>query len=345
MYSELSEAISKKLKKVRKYISNSDLEYFYIMLLYLKYLCDNNKYTYEEVIKEKSIEKYIKEFSPLLKGIYNLYKDTDVNKLLTFIQFEDLKNLIYNFIDSYKINKIDIIDNNKKVIYLTNSYPFSIYDVNGGILYSNYDSVRINERKCELFKLIDKMLNIKNAYKTQIDKNDVLEDSLIYIYDDTLKYRYIKSINILECVYKYVRNFPNNKLIFETKYNKIATLKYRFYYERLRRVIMLNKSDTVYLEYNTDLSNKVSIIMYDSTKDINLKKIIENDRKQKDILVKVTLDEICENNGKIGFRIYQNKSKETRNINDIVDENSRLINNLTIINEIIKEEVDKLINR
>lgn len=345
MYNELFEQISKKLKKVHKYVPNSDSENFYIMLLYLKYLCDNKKYTYEEVIKSETIEKYISEFSPLLKGIYSIYKDCEINKLLVFIQFENLKTLIYDFLNNYKNNKINILDKDKKIAYLTNTYPFCIYDTNGGALYSNYDSERINERKCELFKLLDKMLNIKNEYKKQINQNDISNNSLIYIYDDALTYRYIKNIDILNCVYKVINKFPNNEIIFETKYNKISTLKYRFYYEKLRRVIIIKDSDTVYMQYNIDLNDKVSIVMYDESKGDALNKIIENDRKQKDVLVKVSTDEIYENNGKIGFRLYQNKSDQTRNINDIVDENSRLIANLSIINDEIKEEVDKLINR
>ncbi len=74
--------------------------------------------------------------------------------------------------------------------------------------------------------------------------------------------------------------------------------------------------------------------------------IIKSNRKIKDVLIKTNENEIRSNNCRIGFRLYQmNLETKNRGINDIVDQNTLLINRLSNINKRVEVEIDKLFNR
>jgi len=116
----------------------------------------------------------------------------------------------------------------------------------------------------------------------------------------------------------------------------------------MSKVLLFDEANT-FVYYENKKDDKVSIINYNKDK-INslekLNKIIEINRKQKDILVKTTIEDIKNNCYRIGFRLYQEASVDsTRNINEIVDENTRLIDRLARLNNEIEQEINKLINR
>ena len=96
-------------------------------------------------------------------------------------------------------------------------------------------------------------------------------------------------------------------------------------------------------------STEISIINYDKDKINSLDKlynIIKTNRKQKDILVKTTYNELRENNLRIGFNLYQlEKENKVRDINKIIDENTRLLEQLNDINEDVENYWNKLFTK
>ena len=77
-----------------------------------------------------------------------------------------------------------------------------------------------------------------------------------------------------------------------------------------------------------------------------LEQIIKLNRKQKDVLVKVTPEDIRQNNYRLGFKLYQTEMKgENKSINELVDENTKLVDLLANINQDIELELNKLINK
>ena len=63
-------------------------------------------------------------------------------------------------------------------------------------------------------------------------------------------------------------------------------------------------------------------------------------------LFKTNGKEILDNNSRIGFSLYElDKNDEIKDINKIVDENTKLLEGLNRINETVEEEINKLLNR
>ena len=118
----------------------------------------------------------------------------------------------------------------------------------------------------------------------------------------------------------------------------------------LNTVILYDEHDTFLIfKYKKGNDENVSIINYDNVKNKSLEKlheIINNNRRQKDILTKTTITDIRRNYYRIGFKLYQNKlTPDVININDIVEDNTRLIGKLSELNSKIELEINKLINR
>ena len=115
-----------------------------------------------------------------------------------------------------------------------------------------------------------------------------------------------------------------------------------FYYDHIKYVYKIDH------HYFVEMTGKVELD-YDKSKIKSLDRlyeIIDNNRRMKDVLTKTTIKNIKENHFRIGFRLYQNKLvNDIRNINEIVDENTRLLSRLNSLNSDIAKEIDKLINR
>lgn len=77
------------------------------------------------------------------------------------------------------------------------------------------------------------------------------------------------------------------------------------------------------------------------------KEILKNvNRKQKDILVKITKQDIINNNYRIGFNLYQlEKTNKIKDINKIVDQNTRYLQRLNTLNQQVETQINKLLNR
>lgn len=349
MLNNLKEEIRKTLTRESKYVSNSNIKRHFIGLIALKYCYDKNKFNYEDLIKEENYKKITEYTNDTdLKILLSRLIDLNVIKLFIHIQYEDLQKIVKEYLKSDTIG-IKIINNNFKKICISNKFDEFIYDTKGNTTYVT-DRYNITRFDIAMFKLFDKIFEIENKYETY---NNISLDNYeyVYLYNNTPKYRFLKESD--NDHYKIIREllYKNKKLkiYLHTDYKKISNLKdARYIIEYMSKVILFDELNTfVYCE--TKEEDKISIINYNKDKIKSLDKlfqIIENDRKQKDILVKITGEDIKNNNYRIGFKLYQTGMEESiRNINEIVDENTRLIDRLSRINSEIEQEINKLINR
>ena len=147
-------------------------------------------------------------------------------------------------------------------------------------------------------------------------------------------------------------------IIINTNYKTISTMDKLTFTNNLSKIIINSKREKneSFLIYKPKSNHSmteektVSIILYDSDKIKNvdqLKKIIDEDKENKENLIKITYQDFLDNNCRIGFKIYSTeKAKEyVKTINEIVDQNRKLIDKLNNIDYTIGSEIDNLINR
>ena len=339
MIEELRNDVSRLLKITNRITNHRFTDPFVLYLIYLKHLCDTNKYKYEEVINDNNLYdlfSFVETFKKTNK------EEFPINKLLRNISIYDSKELVKEFLANFE-TLMAIYDSKKERIFIINRYAASTdfigYDQDGLTTY-----IPKREHEYEYFKAIDEILGIKNKY---LKEADIKLDKYNYlcVYDTKPKYRFIKDNNEYDLIYDYLHKIDN--VILYTTYSKISNFKDGRRILRYLKTVILYE-DRAIMIFNKD-ATATSIINYDpeKIKSIDkLKSIIENNRKQKDVLVKTSFEEIISNNSRIGFSLYElDKSEEIKDINKIVDQNTRLLEGLNRINETVEQEINKLLNR
>ena len=344
MLDNLYEEITKLASKKRRFVTSSVTENILIPLLILKYLCDTKAYSYEEIVKLDSLENMeIKFEDNIIK-----FEESKTNKLLPLIQYEDLTSLIKEYLSTLKTG-INIIPNNEKKVCISTMYTLNLYDTKGNTVYitTKYSS---GARQITWFKFFDKVLKIKNEYITY-DELDITKYDKLYIHDFMPKYRFIRNSNndIYDLIRKTMPKNKNLSIILHTPYKKISNMNEAWYLLRYLNTVILYDDYDTFLEFNHKDDDNVSIINYQNIKNKSLSKlyeIIKTNRRQKDILTKTTIGDIRKNYYRIGFKLYQDKiTPDVTNINDIVAENTRLVQELSDLDSQIEVEINKLINR
>lgn len=328
------------LQKKLKYLHNKE-NIFITYLLYLKYLCDKKKYNYDEVIISDELYEITDEIR-IIKNYYLENEKLPVNRILLLIKNKNLKDLIKEYLN-YIEKPIPFHTKDSHIIYLNigrNIYHY--YSDKGNATYITDEMINSNYN---LFKMFDEVLGIHNTY---ILKKDLKLEDYDYVYVNDVYPKYgLKRETLMNSLRTYIRN--NKNVILMTDYNKISNFKEgRFLIKEIKTIILQDKNATIhFMEQNE--SEEISIINYnkDKIKSTNdLQNIIKNNRKQKDILVKTNLKELQENNYRIGFKLYQlEKESKIKSINKIVDENTKYLKKLNIINENVEREINKLLNR
>ena len=344
MINRLLNELELELSKKYKYISQRMLNEELIDLFFLKYYCDNNILTYEETIKAENVREL-----NIPNDIFEIkHRIIYSNKLLSLIQYEKLKDLITEYLDTADIG-INFLNNNEKKICITNSLDKNIYDIKGNTTYIT-DKSFVSIRAFNEFKLYDKVLNVTNQYQ-KYDASKIKDYKYLFIYDFMPRYRFIKEENTTfnDFIRSAIIDYNDIKIVIQTDYRKISNMKeHRMLINYLSKIVFYDEKNTFVLFEKKD-DDSVSIIDYDRNKIKSLDKlyqIIENNRKQKDILVKTSVKEIKNNYYRIGFNLYQtNFKEEKKNINEIAEENTMLIERLSDLNKDIEIEINKLINR
>ena len=344
MLDNLYEEITKLASKRRKFVTPGVIETILIPLFILKYLCDNGLYSYEEIVKLDSLEKKEIKFEDNIIR----FDEIKTNKLLPLIQYEDLTSLLTEYLNTLKIG-INIISDNEKKVCISTMYSLNLYDTKGNTVYitTKYSS---GARQIVWFKFFDKVLNINNEYITY-DELDITKYNKLYIHDFVPKYRFIRNSNndIYDLIKQMLPRNKNLSIILHTPYRKISNMNEAWYLLRYLNTVILYDDYDTFLEFKHKDDDSVSIINYENVKNKSLTKldeIIKNNRRQKDILTKTTIGDIRKNYYRIGFKLYQDKiTPDIRNINDIVAENTRLVEELSDLDSQIEVEINKLINR
>lgn len=344
MLNSFIDEVKKQVQIEFKYASERMINDQLISLFVLKYYCDNGKYSYQELMMTDEMKDVLFPIDGIQDKIYS----TKCTKLLALIQYANLKELIKEYISDRNI-EINSISRNEKKICVATELEKKTYDITGNTIYI-VDKFNVSNYQIAIYKFLDKVLGVNNKY---LKYEEALKEEYdtVYIYDNMPRYRFIKNSN--NDVYLFIRTIlncqSNKKVILHTDFKKISNMKEaRYLVAHLSKVILYDDKNTlVYFEKKAN--QQVSIIDYnrDKIKSIEqLNKIIEHDRKRKDVLVKTTVQDIKNNYYRIGFKLYQNNVVESvRNINEIVDENTSLINQLSSINKDIEQEINRLINR
>ena len=309
-------------------------------LIHLKYLCDKDIYKYEDVIEKEEIYDISLDTNRL--SYHNLKSKLPINTLLLKIKKKNIKKLLLELLD-YIDKPIEFNNDKDKVLYIDLLHDIiHYYNRYGNGTYISKTSIRLYQT----FKVFDEILGINNTYIEKQDISDYKDYDYVYIFDDIPKYRLNRYDNIYNDINKLIRN--NKNIILYTNYSKISNFSDGRIISRYIKTIILNNTKAIMI-FNNIESTEISIINYDKDKINSLDKlynIIKTNRKQKDILVKTTYNELRENNLRIGFNLYQlEKENKVRDINKIVDENTRLLEQLNDINEDVENYWNKLFTK
>ena len=309
-------------------------------LIHLKYLCDKDIYKYEDVIEKEEIYDISLDTNKL--SYHNLKSKLPINTLLLKIKKKNIKKLLLELLD-YIDKPIEFNNDKDKVLYIDLSHDIiHYYNRYGNGTYISKTSIRLYQT----FKAFDEILGINNTYIEKQDISDYKDYDCVYIFDDIPKYRLNRYDNIYNDINKLIRN--NKNIVLYTNYSKISNFSDGRIISRYIKTIILNNTKAIMIFNNTE-STEISIINYNKDKINSLDKlynIIKTNRKQKDILVKTTYNELRENNLRIGFNLYQlEKENKVRDINKIIDENTRLLEQLNDINEDVENYWNKLFTK
>lgn len=344
MFNDVYEEMSKIVSKKRRVATPTLIELNLIPLFILKYLCDNNIYSYKEIVQLSSLENFEIKFEdyPII------FDDFKINKLLPLIQYDDITSLVKEYLNTLNTG-ISIIDSNKKKVCISTGYATSMYDISGNTTYVT-DKFGIEIRKLCWFKFFDKVLNVNNDY-IEFKDLDITKYNKLYFYDFAPKYLFIRNSDndLYDLMRKLLFRNRDLDIILHTSYKKISNMNNAWYLLKYLNVVVLYDEYNTFLRFRHKDNNEISIINYDKIKNKSISKlheIIKNNRRQKDVLTKTTVDEIKKNHYRIGFRLYQDKlTRDVSNINDIVSENTRLVGRLSSLNSQIEIEINRLINR
>jgi len=344
MYEFITKEIKKKYAEFgKKYVATAFTNYNYVLLLYLKFICDKKNVTnYSDV---EILSNFLKDNN--IKLPIDFFK-AGINELLIFLQTSDLNELINEIIplveyDIFQEFEQVYVDAKSKTLYffIRSTAAFSV------LSSSSVETVN-------LYKMIDEIKGNKRNIVEDLTGVNLSEIDTLVIIDNEPAYRYISnSKNIIDRVYELFLGGFNGKIILKTSYSKISIIKKRFILENyLSKVVLNEKSnskDTV-LIFNRDIERKkISIIMLNKEleKDhLKIKQIIDNDKPNKKNLIKVEPITIISNNFRIGFKMYLSENiEEVKTINDIIDENTKIIEDISKLNKVIQEEMDKLISK
>lgn len=365
MYETIYNLIEKELKKKERYTYGRKITDIYILLLYTKHLCDKGELDYEKVTREENFNStisYFKEHDFINEYLEKEMLDTALNKVIRMIQYDDLKELVFEFLKEQTPSPSlfpAFCDVDTRIVYLW---------TNDGI--PNYDSIhphvtyvgeRYDNKHCysfKNFKLLDEMLGFKRDYVERLENVDLERQDILLIHDEIPVYRFSKQDKgIIDSVYDLTVDYKEKikKIVLQVSYRKVSIFSNLSLIRNWISKILFykdNKRPDVYMEFryvplHEVPSKTISLLLLDDalTSDTEkIKKCITLNRTKKESFIKIKPTDIVDNNRRIGFKMYALDNKaEVKQINDIIDENSNYIRRLEDLNKRIESEVNKLI--
>ncbi len=310
-------------------------------ILCVKYLCDSKILNYDDIMQMDdlcSLEVYDE----------NLKFNEKINykKLIHGIQYEDLKEMIIEYANK-NLEEYDhvSVSNKRKIVYIRSGhFDEYYYDLKGNTTYLIKGEHLAITRFFLLFKLFDKVLDLANDYK-KLEEIDFSQYEEIHYYGMLGRI----GIRLSEKAYEEINNFVKNglRVVLYTFYVRINNYKNgRVTLDNLSKIIFLPKNKAIMI-FEKKENDEISLINQIEDNNLEkLKKIIVLNRKIKDVLIKIKKQDIVNNNYRLGFRLYQLEHIErNKTINEIVDNNTMLIERLEMINEVVEKEINFLINK
>ena len=333
------EDIKTLFRSSNRFITNDILNSIISYIIIIKYLCETGELKYEDVINSNEIYDVAYSFN----FIKHIIEKNNIPINSFFIKYKDIKakDLLIEFLSS--IDKPLTFNNDKdNVLYMGISHLlFSFYNDKGTGTYFIENNVNEKIDYYKSFKYFDKILGINNKYLKE-NEIDYLDYKYLYIYNDMPKFRLNKNDNEYLRIRKYIMTIDN--IVLYTNYNNIRNFSDGKYVSEYINKIILNNRKAILL-FNKSNNDEISIINWNT--DMNdIHKVIDNNRKQKGVLVKIKHSDLKENNFRIGFNLYElEKKDEIKDINSIVDENTEYLKELNLINDSVEREIDMLLNR
>ena len=319
-----------------RFIKNADLLTAYLIIL--KYLCETDELKLVDVIQENEIYDIIYR-SYVIKQIITAI-NIPIHTLLIKYKNNNSKELLLEFLSSLD-KKITFHNDDENILYMDVPFDlFELYNINGNGIYINGIDTNRAVDYYSIFKYFDKILGINNKYLNEEDI-DYEKYNYLYIYNDIPKFRLVKNNNEYTKIRKYLL-FVDNIILYTTYFKIRNFTEGRNISNYLNKIIIHNNDAT--LLFKKDNTGEISIINYKDN--IDIEKIIKNNRKQKDVLVKITENDLKENNYRIGFNLYNiDKDDKQNDINKIIKENSKYIELLSTLDSRIQFEIDMLLNK
>lgn len=309
-------------------------------LIHLKYLCEENIYSFDDVIANDQLYPLTKETQRFIK--HNSNTKLPINRILLSVKHMSSKELLLAYLE-YLDKPLYLHDDNERTAYLNiESNIYSYYNKDGNSTYI----MRIMDYY-DTFKVFDKILGIDNKYISIKDIENDLDNyhyDYIYIYDNSFRFSKY-SDNLLDTIDKFFHITSN--IVLMARYSKISNFREgRFLSRNIKTIVLDNKQAIMHFQKKKD-NDQIVIINTDNIKDKRkLLSIIKNNRIQKDVLIKITLQDLRDNNYRIGFNLYNlEKANKIKDINKIVDENTEYLERLNRINQTVEIEINRLLNR
>lgn len=351
MYNMLSEYIKKEIRESRKakYISDAEVKKVYLILVYLKFLCDKypNNYSYDDNYDDIFFENLNNEKDIDIK---NKISGLNVNKLINYLRYENLEQLVNDLKEEYKqeekIGKLLLKKEDKILFISTRNYKIDYLNSNNCDYLTKLDNYEIKS-DYTYDKILDQLFNLNNQYISDITK--ISNYNVIYILDKEPIYRYrMQNIDIMGMVDRFVRNKDfNGKVILKTRYAKVSILRERYLISNHLSKVILDSNKNIedtYLEFtNVNKKEDISIVLHDSKKELDYQKIIDMDEPNDEYLIKISPQDIINNNYRIGFSLYTSVEQEkVTNITALITENRNIIDTIKKLDSDISEEFDKI---
>lgn len=328
------------------------IDLYYLIAIYIKNLCDNNidGYTYENVNNE-NYQEIIKKISRLVGFNFTVIRvEMDIEKILKIIKDVSIDDLIADMFKAHekKLGINLLAADLKKVCYVM-GYDFNSYDIRGNTTY-----IYILKSDISVYMLLDELLGIHNDYQHTRDYKITDDIEYVYITNTSSTNRLFDMNNgnkefmdiFRKCLYQ------DKTIVLKTAYKTISFINRYLPLTSIKKIVLNSKyerNESILYFHNDRSEDKVSLILYDEDKvDIaGLKKIIDDNKENKENLIKITRDDLINNNYRIGFKLYAtNDQKEiAKTINEMVDTNRRYMKEIDRMDYIISTEIDKLISK
>ena len=314
----------------------------YIMLLYSKYIIENNGLDYSHIIKghidelNKLVEFLNKKFD---NNEIELFIKRKIYTLLQYFRFQDyyIETPKYKYLDNY-------LDKNKKYLYIDlrwRDHWISRYVKYENVdIWDRFDSV---DKMCSYLQIYDEIRNIKRKYYTDI------KDININDYDEII----VANESPFDNGYEYIKqllNKYNKKIIiiyyygsiynYKSATNKIANKEIK---NDISRIIFDNYYTVI--EYDQSEKNQnIPFLLLNGLSNLKIKDVINSEDTITDILIYVPRNLIISNGNKISFDLYNKEIKATNmdELSNIYASNKKMIDSLSELNRKFKEYSEKL---